>query len=357
MNDKIYNLSDLFSGQDAPTLIIAELSANHNRNLELARQTIAAMAESGADAVKVQTFHPHTMTLDSDQAWFQTRPGTLWEGRSLHDLYREAELPWEWHAELKDLAHKLGMVFFSSPFDDTAVQFLEELDVPIYKIASPEITDIPLLKAVGATGKPVILSTGIAQAEDIELALNTLRAAGTQQIAALKCTTAYPAPYNEINLRAIPLLKKQYTIIPGLSDHTLGISIPVAAVALGARIIEKHFILDGSKGGVDSAFSLEPDDFKSMVQAVREVELALGQADLNLSPSAEKSRVARRSIFAAEEIAEGELFSIKNIRVLRPGLGLHPKHYCDILGTEAQKNIARGTPLEKEHVKLEISSE
>ncbi len=357
MNKNLYNIVDLFERREAPVFIIAELSANHNGDMELARKTICAMAESGADAVKVQTFHPDSMTLDSDQTWFQTRPGTLWEGRSLYDLYREAELPWEWHEELMELANSLGMLFFSSPFDHAAVQFLEELQVPLYKIASPEITDIPLLQAVGATGKPVILSTGIANEEDIELALGTLRACGTEQIAVLKCTTAYPSPYDEINLRVIPLLRERYDVIPGLSDHTLGTSIPIAAVAMGAQIIEKHFILDKSNGGVDEAFSLEPNEYIQMVGAVREVELALGKADFALTPTAEKSRSARRSIFAIKNIAKGDFFTDSNVKVLRPGLGLHPKHYFSILGTEAQLNISRGTPLESEHVKLEIVCE
>ncbi len=325
--------------------IIAELSANHNQDLDIAIKTIKAMKDSGADAVKLQTFTPASMTMNSDQPWFQTRSDSLWAGQKLFDLYKKAETPWEWHSKLQKLAYELGLDFFSSPFDIDAVEKLESLQVPYYKIASFEITDIPLIKKVAQTGKPVIISTGVAEEDDIELAVNTVRNEGNMQIALLKCTSAYPTPFNEINLKAIPLLAKRFKVIAGLSDHTTGIAVPVAAVAIGAKIIEKHFILDKKIASVDRDFSLDPHEFKEMVNAVRITEQALGEETLDLSPKAINARDSRRSLFIVKDLKKGDVITAENIQSLRPGNGLHPKHYYSILGKSINQDLEKGTPL------------
>ena len=303
------------------------------------------MKASGADAVKLQTFTPESMTMDSEQDWFQTRKDSLWAGQKLFDLYKKAQTPWEWHRNLQDLANDLGLDLFSSPFDFGAVEKLESLNVPAYKIASFEITDTPLIQKVAQTGKPIIISTGIATEEDIQLAVETCRMENNNQIALLKCTSAYPSPYNEINLKAIPLLKEKYKVIPGLSDHTLGISVPVAAVALGAKIIEKHFILDKNLPSVDKDFSLDPMEFKEMVTAVRQTEQAMGAATLELTEKAEKARQSRRSLFVVKNIKKGETLTPENIKSLRPGKGLHPKYLQQIIGKKVSRGLDAGTPL------------
>lgn len=331
---------------NSKTYIIAELSGNHNGDLNLALKTIEAMKKSGANAVKLQTFTPESMSLDSEKSWFQTRKDSLWAGRKLFDLYAEAQTPWEWHSIIQKHANKIGLDFFSSPFDISAVEKLETLNVPAYKIASFEITDIPLIERVAKTKKPIIISTGIAEEEDIVLAVETCRKQGNNLIALLKCTSAYPAPYNEINLKAIPLLEKKFNVIAGLSDHTLGIEIPIAAVVLGAKIIEKHFILDKSIDSVDRDFSLDAHEFLQMTNAIRNVEKALGKASLKLTEKALSARGSARSLFATQDIRKGEIFTDKNIKSLRPGLGLHPKYLPEILGKTSTKDIAKGSPLE-----------
>ena len=328
------------------TYIIAELSANHEQNFDLAVETIKAMKEAGADAVKIQTYRAGDITLDSDKPWFRTRDDSLWAGQKLYDLYKKGETPWEWHKPLKELAESLGMDFFSSPFDLEAVDFLESLDMPMYKIASPEITDIPLIKKCAETGKPIIISTGAAALEDIDLAVKTCLDAGNDKIALLKCTTAYPTPYEEVNLRSMEFLRKRYNVVVGLSDHTLGIEIPIASVVMGARIIEKHFILSRKGNGLDKEFSLEPQEFKQMVDAVRNVEKALGTEEYVVTPRMENAFKMRRSLFVAKDMKKGEKFTAENIKSVRPGLGLHPKFYYDILGKRATKDIERGTPLD-----------
>lgn len=338
-------------GPDSPTYIIAELSANHNQDFELALKTIRAMKEAGADAVKLQTYRADTITLDSDKPLFRTRPDSLWAGRTLYELYQEAYTPWEWHAPLKEEIETLGMHFFSSPFDFTAVDFLDELGVPAFKIASLEITDIPLIRYAASKGKPLIISTGIARPEDIELALQTCREEDNDKIALLKCTSAYPTPLEEANLRNIPWLQKTYGCAVGLSDHTLGTLAPTLAVALGARIIEKHFILDRSLGGVDSAFSLDAQEFRQMVEAVRDTEKALGQAEYFLGPKGEEARASARSLIVTEDIPKGATFTRENLRSLRPGAGLNPRFLPEILGKTAAVDIERGTPLSQEMVK------
>ena len=341
-----FKINDFNIGDSSSVFIVAELSANHNQDLNHTIKTMLAMKEAGADAVKVQTFLPEDMTLSLGGPMFQAREGTIWEGRSLFDLYKESALPYEWHYKLKETADELGLEFLSSPFSKSAVQLLEDVGVSAYKIASPEITDIPLIKYVSSKNKPVILSSGIAYQSDIEEAIQACRDQGNNQIAVLKCTTAYPTPYEEVNLNTITDIKNRFCVIPGISDHTLGISIPIASVALGARIIEKHFILDRSKAGIDSLFSLEPNEFKKMVISVREVEKALGEVTYELTPATIQSRNAARSLFVVEDIEKGEIFTTENIRAIRPGYGLHPKNYSSILGKCAMKNINKGTPLD-----------
>ena len=326
-------------------LIIGELSANHKQDIEIAKDTIYAMKESGADAVKLQTYTPDTMTIDCKNKYFKINQGTLWDGKILYELYKEAYTPWEWHYELKELAEKLGLVFFSTPFDKTAVDFLEKLDVPVYKIASFEITDIPLIEYAASKGKPMIISTGIATLCDIQDAVNVCKRVGNDQIVLLKCTSSYPAPIEDANLMTIPNMKETFNCTIGLSDHTLGITVPIAAVALGAKVVEKHFILSKDIDSPDKAFSLTPDEFAQMAKAIRETEKALGKVSYELTEKMKKGHTFSRSLFVVEDIKKGEEFSEQNVRSIRPGYGLHPKHLKEILGKQAKVDIKRGTPL------------
>lgn len=338
------HLSDKTIGDYHPVFIIAELSANHLQDFELAVKTIQAIKEAGADAVKLQTYTPDKITIDCDNEYFQIK-GTLWDGKTLYQLYQEAYTPWEWQPELKKIAEDIGLICFSSPFDKTAVDFLEGINVPAYKVASFEITDIPLIEYIASKGKPMIISTGIAELSDIEEAVKACTSMGNNQIVLLKCTSEYPTPLEDVNLRTIPDIAERFDVIVGLSDHTLTTSIPIAAATLGAKIIEKHFILDRSLGGPDAAFSLEPDEFKEMVKSVREVEKALGTISYELTDKIKKSREFSRSLFVVEEIKERELFTDNNVRSIRPGFGLPPKFLREILGKRAKKNIDKGTPL------------
>lgn len=338
-------------GPEEPVFIVAEISANHLQKYELARRTIKAAKEAQADAVKLQTYTPDTITLDSHNEWFQIKQGTIWDGRTLYELYQEAYTPWEWQPKLKEYAESLGMECFSSPFDRTAVDFLEEIGMPAYKVASFEITDIPLIRYIASKGKPVIMSTGIAHLTDIEDAIRACLDENNKGIILLKCTSAYPTPLGDANLRTIPDMAKRFQTLVGLSDHTQGISVPIAAVALGACVVEKHIILDKELGGPDAAFSLEPKEFGRMVRSIREVEKALGKAEYNLSEKQEKSREFARSLFVVQDISEGEPFTQENVRSIRPGYGLHPKHLKDVIGRRASVPIRRGTPLKWDHVK------
>ena len=331
--------------ENSPTFIIAELSANHNQNLKIALDTVVAAKEAGADAIKLQHYKPDTITLDCNNQYFQIQQGTIWDGKTLYKLYEEAFMPWEWTEQIMELAHSIGLECFSSPFDFTAVDFLEMFSVPAYKIASFEITDIPLIEYVASKGKPIIISTGIATLADIELAIDACHRNGNTQIALLKCTSSYPAPLESINLNTIPNIKSTFQTIVGLSDHTLGISVPIASVALGAKIIEKHFILDKSVGGPDSSFSLEPSAFKLMVESIREVEKALGKVTYDLDEKSLKSKEFSRSLFAVKDIINGDLLTSDNVKSIRPGFGMHPKHYWEVIGKVANKDILRGTPL------------
>ncbi|HOB43297.1 MAG TPA: pseudaminic acid synthase [Bacillota bacterium] len=331
----------------APPFVIAEMSGNHNQSLDKALEIVEAAAKAGAQALKLQTYTADTMTLDiSEGEFFIKDEQSPWEGKSLYDLYTLAHTPWEWHAPIMERAQELGMVCFSTPFDRSAVDFLEDLGVPAYKVASFEIVDLPLIRYIAEQGKPIILSTGMATLAEIDEAVRIIREAGNNQIALLKCTSAYPAPPEEMNLRTIPHLAAAFGAPVGLSDHTLGIATSVAAVALGACIIEKHFTLSRADPGPDSAFSLEPHEFKAMVDAVRETEKALGTVCYEVSEHEKASRVFRRSLFAVKDIEEGEEFTEENVRSIRPGYGLPPKYLPVVIGRRAAKRIERGTPID-----------
>ena len=306
--------------------IIAELSANHGHDINIAKETIKAAKESGADAIKIQTYTADTLTIDCDNEYFKLDSGTIWDGRTLYDLYREAYTPWEWQRELMEYANSLGLIFFSTPFDKTAVDFLEELNVPLYKVASFEIMDIPLIEYIASKGKPMIISTGIAELSDIEEAIEACKRAGNNQIILLKCTSSYPAQIEDANLKTIPNMKETFGVEVGLSDHTLGITVPVVSVALGARVIEKHFILDKLIGGPDASFSLEPHEFKQMVESIRDAEKALGKVDYSMNEKKKSSRLLGRSLFVVKDIKAGEKFTEDNVRSIRPGYGISPKH-------------------------------
>lgn len=332
-------------GESQPVYIIAELSANHNQEFEQAVTLIKSAKDSGANAVKLQTYTPDTLTIDCDNEFFTIGKGTTWAGKNLYSLYREAYTPWEWQPELKKIANSLGMDLFSTPFDPTSVDYLESMNVPAYKVASFEIVDIPLIQKIAQTGKPVILSTGMASVTEISDAVQAVRGEGNDQIALLKCTSAYPALPEEMNLRTIPHLSQMFDVPVGISDHTLGIAVPVTAAALGACIVEKHFTLSRKIPGPDSTFSLEPLEFKAMVDAIRETEKALGSVSYEITECEKASRVFRRSLFVVEAIKKGELFTAKNVRSIRPGNGMSPKYFDKILGKRARVDIKKGTPL------------
>ena len=340
-------------GSGEPCYIVAELSGNHHHRFERAVELVRAAKACGADAVKLQTYTPDTITIDCDNPHFTIGAGTLWEGRKLHDLYGEAYTPWEWHAPLKELAESLGMHCFSSPFDASAVDFLEGLAVPAYKIASFELVDLPLIRRVARTGKPMILSTGMASLAEIDEAVRTARAAGAREIALLACSSAYPAPPEAINLRRIPDLAARFDVVAGLSDHTLGTAVPIGAVAAGACLIEKHFCLSRGEPGPDSAFSLEPSEFTALVGAVRTVEKAMGRAEYGTSHAEQASQVFRRSLFVVKDVKAGERFTPESVRSIRPGNGLHTRHLDEVIGRAATRDIARGTPLSWDLVREE----
>ncbi len=331
-----------------PTYIIAEMSGNHNSDYHRAIKIIDAAKEAGADAIKLQTYTPDTITLDCDSEMFKT--GGLWEGMTLHQLYQTAYTPWEWQGKLIKYANEIGLDCFSSPFDPTSVDFLEEIKVPAYKIASFEIVDIPLIRKIARLGKPMLISTGIAHLEDIDLAVRTCLEEGNNQIILLKCVSSYPAPYEDMNIRGIPLIAETFDCISGLSDHTLGSEVSVASIALGAKVIEKHFTLRRADGGPDAAFSMEPEEFRRMTDQIRNVEKALGRKTFDLTEKQEKERIGGRSLFVAEDIKQGEIFTEKNIRSVRPGHGLHTKFYDQILGCSASVDLKKGTPLEWKYI-------
>ena len=331
--------------QENKCFIIAELSANHGGDIDIAKETIRAAKRAGADAIKLQTYTADTITTNGKQDHFKIQHGTHWDGVYLYDLYKDASLPWEWHKELFDIAKEEGLICFSSPFDFTAVDFLEELNCPIYKIASFEITDIPLIKYVAEKGKPIIISTGIASLDDIELAIDTCKSVGNNDITILKCTSAYPAAPEDSHLLTIPDIIERFGVKSGLSDHTLGIEAPVVSVCVGGSVIEKHFILNIEVGGPDAHFSLDEKAFSEMVKAVRNAEKMLGKVDYELTDKKLKSREFSRSLFVVNNVKKGDLITSKNVRSIRPGYGLHPKFYNELLGKTFNQDILKGEPL------------
>jgi pseudaminic acid synthase len=342
-NFEINNNSQVF--------IIAELSANHNGSLETAIETIRAAKRAGANCIKLQTYTADTITINSQKDDFLIK-GTIWEGKNLYQLYQEAYTPWEWHEALFKTAEEEGLICFSSPFDKTAVDFLEKLNAPAYKIASFEITDIPLIEYVASKGKPVIISTGIAELEDIELALDACRRMGNNDLALLKCTSSYPAPINEANMCMIKDLAERFNLISGLSDHTIGATVPIVATVFGAKIIEKHFILDRSIGGPDASFSMNEEEFTAMVKAVRQAESAIGNIDYSLTEKQKKGKDFSRSLYVVEDIKAGDVISEGNVKSIRPGFGLHPKYYQSILGKKALKNLYFGDRISSEDIAI-----
>jgi len=341
-NKNLQNFYKLFEiNSKTNVFIIAELSANHGGSIDIAIETIKAAKISGANAIKLQTYTADTITIDSEKPDFVIKD-TIWSGRKLHDLYKEAYTPWEWHEKLFKTAEEEGLIWFSSPFDKTAVDFLENLNALAYKIASFEITDIPLIEYVASKGKPIIISTGIAELEDINLAVETCRKAGNNQIALLKCTSSYPAPIDEANMCMVKELAERFNVISGLSDHTMGATVPIVATALGAKIIEKHFILDRSIGGPDASFSMNEQEFKEMVQAVRNAESAVGKVDYTLTEKQIKGKEFSRSLYVVEDIKAGELITENNVKSIRPGFGLHPKYLNQIVGKKIINDVSKG---------------
>lgn len=333
-----------------PVYTIAEMSANHLQDIERAKQIIKSAKESGADAIKLQTYRPDTITLNCRTEEFLATPGSPWEGMNLYELYEEAYTPWEWHKELFEYAKSIGITCFSSPFDCTAVDFLEELDAPAYKIASFEIQDIPLIRKVASTGKPVIISTGIADVSDIKLALDTCAEMGNESVILLKCVSEYPTPYEELNLRTIPNMQETFKCIVGLSDHSMGSCVPVAAVTLGACVVEKHLTLRRADGGPDGSFSMEPEEFHRMTEDIRNIKSALGTVSYDLTEKQKKSRERGRSLYVAQDIKKGELFSSENVKSVRPGYGLHPKYFDYIVGKRANRDLKYGDALHWEYI-------
>lgn len=341
---------DRIIDENSPAFIIAEMSANHMMDYDRAVKIIKAAKMAGADAIKLQTYTPDTITIDCDNEYFQITQGTIWDGTTLHKLYQTAYTPWEWQPELKKTAEEMGLICFSSPFDLTSVDFLEEMNVPAYKVASFEITDIPFIRKIAKLHKPIIISTGIARPDDIELALQTCIDEGNEDVILLKCTSAYPSPYEDINLRVIPDMAERYNVLTGLSDHTLGSTVSVASIPLGARVIEKHLTLRRSDGGPDGAFSMEPEEFKEMVDNIRITEKALGRVTYELTYKQEKSREHSRSLFVIKDMKKGDVITTDNVRSIRPGFGMHTKHYEEILGKSVNRDIEKGTPMSFDYI-------
>ncbi|MCR4727535.1 MAG: pseudaminic acid synthase [Lachnospiraceae bacterium] len=344
MFNKLIKIGDTTVG-DKHVYIVAEMSANHLQEYDKAIEIVHAAKEAGADAIKLQTYKPDLITIDSDNDYFQISGGTIWDGETLYKLYEKAYTPWEWQPKIMEEANKLGMDCFSSPFDFSAVSFMEEMNMPAFKIASYEITDISLIKRCASTKKPIIIATGVARKEDIELALCACKEEGNNDVILLKCVSAYPTPYEEVNLRMMTSLAKEYGCIVGLSDHTMGSVVPIGAVALGAKMVEKHLTLKRSDGGPDGAFSMEPDEFSDMVKAIRVIEKALGKEEYSLTETQEKEREGARSLFVVKDIKRGEELTQDNIKSIRPGNGLPPKEIGNVLGKHAARDLYRGTPL------------
>ena len=343
-------IGDRLIGRDQSVYIVAEMSANHLQDLNRAKKLISAAKDAGADAVKLQTFKPETITIDCDRDEFMATKGSIWEGQNLYQLYKKSYLPWDWHAELFDYARDIGIEIFSSPFDDTAVDLLESLKTPAYKIASYEILDIPLIRKCARTGKPIILSTGIATMADIERAVDACKHENNTKIAILKCVSQYPTPYPDLNLRVIPHIAETFDCVSGLSDHSLGSAVDIAAVSLGCSIIEKHFTLKRSDGGPDAEFSMEADEFARMVKDIRNIEQALGKVSYELTDFQKRGRKNARSLYVVDDIKEGDRFSNTNLRSIRPGRGIPTWYYNEIIGKKANRDISRGTAMRWEFI-------
>ena len=348
-----FKIGDRFVGDNHPVFIVAEMSCNHLQNFDYAVEILRKAKYAGADAIKLQTYTPETMTIDCNNKHFRLAD-TIWEGKNLYQLYKEAYTPWEWQPKLKKIAEEEGLIFFSTPFDRTSVDFLEELDVPVHKVASYEITDIPLIDYIASKGKPIIFSIGMATLADIELALSTIRKHENNDIAVLKCVSAYPTPIEETNLKTIENIRETFGVVSGLSDHTSTITTAVLSVALGAKIIEKHLTLDRNLGGPDAPFSLEPDEFKTMVNSVRESEKAIGKTTYALNNKQQRSRLMARSLFVVKNMKKGDIFTEENVKSIRPGYGMHPKYLPEILGKKAVNDTECGTPLSWSLVSKEL---
>ncbi len=349
MRDKI-KIGNRYVGEGEPVFVVAEMSANHLQDYSRAEAIIRAAKEAGADAVKLQTYTADTITMDCDNEYFQIKQGTIWDGRTCYDLFKEAYTPWEWQPKLMKLANDLGMACFSAPFDFTAVDFMEEMGMPAYKIASPEIWDIPLIRKTARLGKPMIMATGLAYLEDIERAVRTCREEGNEQIILLKCTATYPTPYEDMNIKVIPHMAETFDCLTGLSDHSMGSAVAVAGAALGAVMVEKHLTLSRADGGPDGAFSMEPAEFKRMVDEIRIVEKALGKVTYRLTEKQERSREEGRSLFVTQDIRAGAVFTPENLRSIRPAFGMAPMYYEEVLGKRARCDIPRGTPMEWKYI-------
>ena len=348
--EKKIKIGSRYVGEGERTFIVAEVSANHLQDYSRAEAIIRVAAEAGADAVKLQTYTSDTITLDCDNEYFQITQGTIWDGTTLHKLYEIAYTPWDWQPKLKKYAESLGMECFSSPFDATAVDFMEKMDMPAYKIASFEINDIPLIRKIAKLGKPVIIATGIAYLEDIERALRACKEEGNEQVILLKCTSTYPSPYEDMNLKVIPNMAQVFDCITGLSDHSMGSVAAVAGVALGAKMVEKHLTLSRADGGPDAEFSMEPEEFKRMVDEIRIAEKALGKVTYELTDKQKRSREDGRSLFVVKDIKAGEVFTEENIRSIRPAFGMHTMYYDEVLGQKAKIDLAKGTPMDWKYI-------
>lgn len=339
-----------YVGEGEKTFVVAEVSANHLQNFERAKAIIRAAADAGADAVKLQTYTADTITLDCDNDYFQITQGTIWDGTTLHKLYEEAYTPWEWQPKLMEYAQELGLECFSSPFDSTAVEFMQQMNMPAYKVASFEINDIPLIRKIARIGKPIIFATGIAYLEDIERALQVCKEEGNEQIVLLKCTSTYPSPYEDMNIKVIPNMTTVFDCIAGLSDHSMGTAVAVGSVAMGAKMVEKHLTLRRADGGPDAAFSMEPEEFSQMVSDIRIVEKALGRVTYELTDKQKASREDGRSLFVAKDIRAGEVFTEENIRSVRPNFGMHTMYYERVLGQRAKTDLKMGTPMDWKYI-------
>lgn len=345
MSGELIKIGKRKVGEGQPVFIIAEISANHNQSFRKAKKLVRIACEIGVDAVKLQTFKPESLTINCSNKWFQVKVNPAWKGKTLYELYKEAHTPWRWHSQLKEIANSYGVLLFSTPQDESAIEFLEELKVPAYKIASFELNDLELLRKIAQTKKPIIISRGMSSLDELRLAIKTLRKNGVSEIAILHCVSSYPVHPEEMNLATIPDIKKKFKVVTGLSDHSLGISAAIAAVALGASIIEKHFTLKRSDGGPDANFSLEPEELKEMVKLIREAEKATGKVQYNPQKKESENLVFRRSLFAVKDIKKGKKLTRENVRCIRPGYGLAPKFLSKILGKKSKKSIKRGTPL------------